>query len=92
MYEVFGSLCIDELLNESKVTFLYLCVINFGKIWVLDVFQLVDLGELLVKFWEVVYVVLLMIHEVLVRGFFESIDVSFSEEWILELLEKLDFV
>lgn len=67
-------------------------MINFGKIWVLDIFDLIDLGELPVEFCEVIDVVLLMIHEIFVRGFFESINVSFSKEWILKLLEKLDFV
>jgi hypothetical protein len=50
MYEAFGSLCIDELLNETKVTLLDLRMINFSKIWVLDVFEVINLGELTVKF------------------------------------------
>lgn len=67
-------------------------VVYFGQIGMLDVFQLVGLCELFVEFGEVIYIVLLMIHEVFVRRLLESVDVCFSEKWILKLLEKLYFV
>lgn len=69
-----------------------LSMINLCKVGVLNIFELVDLSKLPVEFVYVIDVVFLMVHEVLVGGLFEAVNIGFAEKWIFELLEKLDFI
>jgi hypothetical protein len=69
-----------------------LSVVDLGKVRVLYIFKLVDLGKLPVEFIHVVDIVFFVVHEVFVGRLLEAVNVCFAEKGVFKLLEKLDFV